>query len=71
MEKLNEDVNAAVTAMALVHEAERVCETDPAMCEVAAMVYVGDVYALREPMPAINDGWGGRCYNCGPDRDPL
>ena len=31
--------------------------------EVAAMVYVGDVYALREQSkPTKNDGWGKNSY---------
>ena len=41
----------------------------PGMQEVAAMVYVGDVYALREQMkPTKNDGWGKNCYNCDSPR---
>lgn len=43
--------------------------THPDMQEVAAMVYVGDVYVLREQMkPTKNDGWGKNCYNCDSPR---
>lgn len=46
----------------LIREEE---QAHPGMQEVAAMVYVGDVYALREqPQPAKNDGWGTHCYVC-------
>jgi hypothetical protein len=42
------------------------------MCEAAAMVYVGDVYALREVDVALeDDGWGSRCYTCDIGEDPL
>ncbi len=41
----------------------------PGMAEVAAMVYIGDVYVLREqPQPAKNDGWGENCYQCDSPR---
>ena len=37
----------------------------PGMQEVAAMVYVGDVYALREqPRRQHADGWGRYHYSC-------
>ena len=37
----------------------------PGMNEVAAMVYVGDVYALRELRRRRHaDGWGTRHYSC-------
>jgi len=51
----------------LIREEER---AHPGMQEVAAMVYVGDVYALREQaLPATNDGWGAHCYICNePDQ---
>ena len=46
----------------LIREAEL---AHPGMQEVAAMVYVGDVYALRvQSVPAGNDGWGTHCYVC-------
>ena len=46
----------------LILEAER---AHPGMQEVAAMVYVGDVYALREQsVSATSDGWGAHCYVC-------
>jgi hypothetical protein len=42
---------------------------DPAMPEVAAMVYVGDVYALRELRRRRHaDGWGRYRYSCDSDR---
>jgi|GEM_PF-3160349 len=64
--------NVAVRAQALVSQAETVCELDPEMCEAAAMVYVGDVYALREVDAALeDDGWGSRCYTCDIGQDPL
>ena len=37
----------------------------PGMPEVAAMVYVGDVYALREQQHRQRaDGWGRYHYSC-------
>lgn len=47
---------------ALVAQAEH---THPGMQEVAAMVYVGDVYALREQSCRQHaDGWGRYHYSC-------
>ena len=45
----------------------------PDMKEAAAMVYVGDVYALRElRVRAHADGWGDRRYTCdAKDCKPL
>lgn len=56
-------ITSSLTARvnAMVQQAE---VTHPGMREVAAMVYVGDVYALREQRePAKNDGWDGKCYS--------
>lgn len=40
-------------------------QENPGMPEVAAMVYVGDVYALREQRERAHaDGWGDRRYTC-------
>ena len=56
----------AAKVNALIHQEE---VAHPGMPEVAAMVYVGDVYALREPMkPTKNDGWGKNCYHCDSPR---
>ena len=46
---------------------------NPGMPEVASMVYVGDVYALREQRErAKGDGWRDRRYTCdGKDCKPL
>lgn len=47
---------------ALVMQSER---AHPGMQEVAAMVYVGDVYALRELTCRQHaDGWGRFHYSC-------
>ncbi len=47
---------------ALISQAE---SAHPEMQEVAAMVYVGDVYALREqPHRQHADGWGRYHYSC-------
>lgn len=47
---------------ALISRSER---AHPGMQEVAAMVYVGDVYALRElPHRRRADGWGRYHYSC-------
>ena len=46
----------------LVAQAE---STNPGMHEVAAMIYVGDVYALREQSQRLHsDGWGRYHYSC-------
>lgn len=47
---------------ALIAQALAICETDPGMCDAAAMVYVGDVYVLREEIRAINNST--RCERC-------
>lgn len=42
---------------------------NPGMAEVAAMVYVGDVYALREQRQRRHaDGWGPYRYSCDSNR---
>ena len=72
--KYDEHIDYAMLARAqvLVSQAESLCEADPGMCEAAAMVYVGDVYALRELNQSTqDDGWGSRSYACAPGRDPL
>ncbi len=57
---------------ALIAQAEASCETDPVLHDVAAMVYVGDVYALRELVRTTADpAWGERSYACGFEYDPL
>ncbi len=44
----------------LIRQAE---STHPEMCEVAAMVYVGDIYVMREQTAPSNDaGWAGQQY---------
>jgi hypothetical protein len=44
----------------LISEAEN---EHPGLKEVAAMVYVGDVYVLREQLaPGRSDGWGHHPY---------
>jgi hypothetical protein len=51
---------------ALIARAEA---ANPAMPEVAAMVYVGDVYALRLQRHRRHaDGWGSYRYSCDNDR---
>lgn len=56
----------ATKVKALINREE---SAHPGMSEVAAMVYVGDVYVLREqPQPAKNDGWGENCYHCDSSR---
>jgi hypothetical protein len=57
---------------ALIEDAENVREMDPAMGEAAAMVYIGDVYALREVVqPTDKTGWGARPYAGQLGDDPL
>lgn len=59
---LNLTSKLATQISALIREEER---AHPGMQEVAAMVYVGDVYVLRvQSQPAKNDGWGKHCYAC-------
>lgn len=55
----------------MVTLAETVCETDPDLCESATMVFVGDVYSLREELTGGDTAWGERCYTCNPGQDPL
>ena len=58
----NMTASLADKAASLISRAEH---DHPGMQEVAAMVYVGDVYVLREQTgPVKNDGWGDHCYSC-------
>ncbi|MDH5649735.1 MAG: hypothetical protein OEY67_08765 [Gammaproteobacteria bacterium] len=56
---------------ALLNQAEALCDLEPDMCEAASMVYIGDVYALREPMSTADMGWGERHYVADMNDDPL
>lgn len=55
----------AAKARALIAQAEAATEKDPEMSVVAGLVYVGDIYSLRDGIKlAKDDGWGTRCYTC-------
>jgi hypothetical protein len=57
---------------ALIEAVQDVREADPAIGEAAEMVYIGDVYALRELIPSADDpNWGGRSYGGDLGDDPL
>ena len=57
---LVETINSLVSRIEAEH---------PGMRDVAAMVYVGDVYALREHLPRRrSDGWGHHHYTCDSPR---
>ena len=49
---------------AMMAQAEAASAGDTALAEVAGLVFVGDLYALREMLPHRDDGWGKRCYTC-------
>ena len=55
----------------LLSQTRLVCDADPGMCEAAEMVYIGDVYVLREPAAALDEGWGSRHYVADLEDDPL
>ena len=58
-------VSLAKRVNALISQTEA---AHPGMADAAAMVYVGDVYALRELRARRHaDGWGGRHYSCDSD----
>ena len=60
LHKLTSTLAAKINS--LVAQAE---SAHPGMQEVAAMVYVGDVYALREQQERLHsDGWGRYHYTC-------
>ena len=63
MKSLTELTSSLVSRInALISQTET---AHPGMQEVAAMVYVGDVYALREqPRRLHTDGWGRYHYSC-------
>lgn len=52
-------------------QTESICQGDSEIDEAAAMVLIGDVYALREPIAEEKSGWGSRCYVCDAGCDPL
>ena len=57
---------------ALIETVRDLREADPAIGEAAEMVYIGDVYALRELIASADDpGWGGRAYSGSLGDDPL
>ena len=56
---------------ALLSQTRRVCDSDPEMCEAAEMVYIGDVYALREMLQDSDSGWGQRHYVADSGDDPM
>ena len=51
-------------AQALIAAAEAASADDDDLAAVAGLVFVGDVYALRETPTCADDGWGKRCYTC-------
>jgi len=55
----------------LLSQTQLVCDADPEMCEAAEMVYIGDVYVLREPATLLDEGWGSRHYVADLEDDPL
>ena len=55
----------------LLAQAESEREHDPDLGEDAAMIYMGDVYVLREQAVVVEDGWGSRHYSEDLSRDPL
>ncbi len=57
---------------ALMEAVQDMRDSDPAIGEAAEMVYIGDVYALRELIHAGGDpGWGKRRYGGDLGDDPL
>lgn len=72
MNCLESPAGLADDVKALIAQAEAICETDPVLHDVAAMVFVGDVYALRELVRATADpACGKRSYTYGFEYDPL
>lgn len=56
----------------LIEAVQDMREADPAIGEAAEMVYIGDVYALRELIPGTDDpSWGERPYGGDLGDDPL
>ena len=55
----------------LLAQAECERELDPDLGEDAAMIYMGDVYVLREQAVIVEDGWGLRHYTEDLNSDPL
>jgi hypothetical protein len=59
------NVSVASTVKTLIAEAEAAAMQDPSMAEAAGLVYVGDIYSLREEIKTGKDnGWGKRSYVC-------
>lgn len=57
---------------ALIEAVQDIREADPAIGEAAEMVYIGDVYALRELIHSDDDpSWGERRYGGDLGDDPL
>ncbi len=57
---LNFNVSLAARVKGMIRQAEN---THPDMQETAAMVYVGDIYVMREQtVPSKDAGWAGLQY---------
>ncbi len=57
--------SVASKARRMIAQAESAAVQDPSMAEVAGLVYVGDIYSLRDEIETSKDnGWGKRCYVC-------
>jgi len=58
-------VSVAAKVKTLIAQAEAAAVRDPSMAEMAGLVYVGDIYSLREEIKTSkDDGWGKRSYVC-------
>ncbi len=72
MKNANPAISLIREVDALMAKCEKICDADPEMCDVVAMVYIGDIYSLREDIrgvdPAIQPS---QLYPSDPDIDVV
>ena len=65
MKQIYKFISSASRIKALIDQAEAAAVQDPSMADMAGLVYIGDIYSLREDIKTSKDnGWGERCYVC-------
>lgn len=71
MKRANLPLSMLREVNALMTQCQTICEIDPEMRDAVAMVYIGDIYSLREDIRAVNSGTREqRCYACRFAADP-
>lgn len=54
MKNANPDTSLIREIDTLMAQCEKICDADPEMRDVVAMVYIGDIYSLREDIRGVD-----------------